>query len=113
VNIEGMATKRQRAGDDGSALPIGVAMRIDQRKKLKTTKTTSVSEIEDRIAELEKELNSSSSESEDDESESDSEDESTAKSHKAIVEVVDPEGNLVAIQSRLIGKTSRFSLYFD
>jgi uncharacterized small protein (DUF1192 family) len=94
-------TKRSATGHGGSTLPIGAAMRMDQRKKLKTMKTTSVSELEDRIAELEKELNSSSESDSDDESESDSENDNTSRNE--LVEVIDPEGNLVAMRSRLVG----------
>jgi hypothetical protein len=97
------------------SLPIGAALRQGQNKKTKSI-STSVSELEDKIAQLERELNSSSSEStstsgSDEESEdSDREDEGEENSSKEFIEVVDEHGNVVAIQSRLVGQL--FPLFY-
>jgi outer membrane murein-binding lipoprotein Lpp len=92
------------------SLPIGAAIRKTQNKKTKLL-STSVSELEDKIAQLERELNSSSSsenssssESDDESEESDNEDKTKESNKKEIVEVLDENGNVVVIQSRLVGE---------
>lgn len=106
-------------------LPIGVALRRERQKKVKSntnllenipTSSPGLTDLENQIAKLEQELNESLSESSSDEisdEDSDRDEENEEKKVKEnnikiieendLIEIIDENGNIVAMKSKLEG----------